>query len=60
MINKSANELIFVIEALGYIFQKEFGYNGLDPLPKTIRNKDLILSTKLIHKSITSKFKQSK
>ena len=60
MINKSANELIFVIEALGYIFQKEFCYNGLDPLPKTIRNKDLILSTKLIHKSITIKFKQSK
>jgi hypothetical protein len=52
----SVNQLLFVIEKLSEIFEENFGYSGLDPLPKTIKAKDLNVSIRLFHKSIPKKF----
>ena len=49
-----------IYENLEDIFQENFKYSGLEPLPKTIKNKELNVSAKLLHKSIASKFKGSK
>jgi hypothetical protein len=57
-IDESVNQLLIVIEKLGEIFHKNFDYNGLEPLPRTIKIKELKVSTKLFHKSIASKFKR--
>jgi hypothetical protein len=51
-IASSVDQLLFVIEKLSEIFELHFGYNGLEPLPKTIKASDLNVSTKLFHKSI--------
>jgi hypothetical protein len=59
-IDESVNQLLLVIENLEDIFQENFKYSGLEPLPKTIKNKELNVSAKLLHKSIASKFKGSK
>jgi hypothetical protein len=56
-IDESVNQLLLVIEKLGEVFKENFEYNGLDPLPKTIKAKDLNVTTKFFHKTIASKFK---
>jgi hypothetical protein len=58
-IDESVNQLLLVIEKLEDIFQENFIYSSLEPLPKTIKIKELNVSAKLLHKSIASKFKES-
>jgi len=56
-IDENVEQLLLVIEKLGEIFQENFEYNGLDPLPKTIKIGDLNLNSKLLNKSIVNRLK---
>jgi hypothetical protein len=47
------SNLIAVIEKLSEIFEREFNYCGLGPLPKTLKLNQLCLNSKLLHKSIS-------
>jgi hypothetical protein len=56
-IDSSVHELLFVIQKLAEIFEDNFGYNGLEPLPKTIGANEIDVNPKLFHKAILKKFK---
>ena len=56
-IDENVKQLLLVIEKLGGIFQENFEYNGLDPLPKTIKIGDLNLNSKLLNKSMVNRLK---
>ena len=56
VINASVLELLAVIEKLAEIFEENFGYTGLDPLPTNIKAHDLNVNTKLFHKAVSARF----
>ena len=55
-IQKSVNELLYVIENLSTLFSDSIGYNCFNPLPKTFPKNQLKLSTKMLNKSVVAKF----
>jgi hypothetical protein len=56
VINASVSELLAVIEKLAEIFEENFGYTGLGPLPTNIKAHDLNVNTKLFHKAVSARF----
>jgi hypothetical protein len=52
-IEANVNNLLLVIEKLAEIFKDNFGYDGLESLPKTIRVDELKINPKLFHKAIS-------
>lgn len=54
-IEGNVNNLLFVIEKLAEIFMDNFGYNGLEALPKNFKIDELVVSPKLFHKSLAKK-----
>ena len=59
-IEANVNDLLFVLEKLAEIFYSNFGYNGLQSLPKTIKVHELNVSPKLFHRSIVKKINKEK
>lgn len=55
-IQKSVNELIYVIDNLSLFFAESIGYDGFEPLPKTFPKNKLNLSSKMLNKSIVAVF----
>jgi len=49
-------ELLAVIEILAEIFEVNFGYTGLEPLPTNFKAQDLNVNTKLFHKAVSARF----
>jgi|LakMenE01Jun11ns_1017448.scaffolds.fasta_scaffold9604502_1 hypothetical protein len=56
VINASVLELLAVIEKLAEIFEENFRYTGLEPLPTNIKAQDLNVNTKLFHKAVSARF----
>ena len=59
-IETNVNVLLLVLEKLAEIFYLNFGYNGLETLPKTIKIDELKVGPKLFHRSIVVKVNKEK
>jgi hypothetical protein len=53
-IHNNVSDLIYVIERFAVIFDKEFGFSGLEQLPKNISKDKLLLSNKILNRNVLS------
>ncbi len=59
-IESNVNDLLCVLEKFTEIFYSNFGYNGLEALPKTIKSNEINASVKIFNRSIIKKVNKEK
>jgi hypothetical protein len=55
-IESNVQDLLLVLEKLTEIFESNFGYNGFDALPKSIKKKELNVRKELLHVALVNEY----